>query len=75
MKALINDIKELPSFYKALAILLAAISYVFVPPVFNDLGYFQSFVDWVPVALGGFLSALILGCWIGKYVEENKDER
>ena len=75
MKVLINDIKELPSFYKALAILLAAISYIFVPPVFNDLGYFQAFADWVPVALGGFLSALILGCWIGKYVEENKDER
>ena len=75
MKVLINDIKELPSFYKVLAILLAAISYIFVPPVFNDLGYFQAFVDWVPVALGGFLSALILGCWICKCVEENKDER
>lgn len=66
MKALINDIKELPSFYKVLAILLAAISYIFVPPVFNDLGYFYAFVDWVPVALGGFLSALILASLIGK---------
>ena len=75
MNKLLNDIKELPSFYKVLAILLAAISYIFVPPVFNDLGYFQAFADWVPVALGGFLSALIIGCWIGKYVEENKDER
>jgi len=66
MKALINDIKELPSFYKALAILLAAISYIFVPPVFNDIGYFQAMADWVPVALGGFLSALILASLIGK---------
>tara|TARA_R110002033_G_scaffold166105_3_gene204499 strand:+ start:995 stop:1213 length:219 start_codon:yes stop_codon:yes gene_type:complete len=71
MKSLINDIKELPSFYKVLAILLAAISYIFVPPVFNDLGYFQALADWVPVALGGFLSALILGCWIGKCTDES----
>jgi hypothetical protein len=71
MNKLINDIKELPSFYKALAILLAAISYIFVPPVFNDIGYYQAFVDWVPVALGGFLSALIFGCWIGKCTDES----
>tara|TARA_R110001606_G_scaffold385158_1_gene548539 strand:- start:34105 stop:34323 length:219 start_codon:yes stop_codon:yes gene_type:complete len=72
MKALINDIKELPSFYKALAVLLAAISYILVPPVLNDLGYFQAFADWVPIALGGFLSALVLGCLIGKWTDESE---
>lgn len=70
MNRLLNDIKELPSFYKALAILLAAISYIFVPPLFSDNMYLQAMADWIVVAFWGFLSALILGCWIGKCVDD-----
>lgn len=75
MSRLLGDIKELPEFYKALAILLAALSYIFVPPLFSDNMYMQAMADWVVVALWGFLSALILGCWIGKCAEESKNER
>lgn len=70
MNRLLNDIKELPSFYKALAILLAALSYIFVPPLFSDNMYLQAMADWIVVAFWCFLSALILGCWIGKCVDD-----
>lgn len=74
MKVLINDIKELPSFYKGLAILLAVISYVFVPPLFAD-DYFSGMVGWIDVAFWGVICALVFGCWIGKCAEESEDER
>ena len=73
MNRLLNDIKELPEFYKVLAILLAVISYIFVPPLFAD-DYFSGMVVWIDFAFWGFLSAIFLGCWIGKCAEESEDE-
>ena len=51
MNKLLNEIKELPEFYQGLAILLAALSYIFVPPLLNDVGYIQAMAEWVPIAV------------------------
>tara|TARA_R110002049_G_C8852207_1_gene537428 strand:- start:393 stop:614 length:222 start_codon:yes stop_codon:yes gene_type:complete len=69
MNNLLNDIKHISDFYKSILMLIAMIAYVFLPPVFSDKSYVYAMSDWLPVAFGAFLSALILGCWIGKCVE------
>ncbi len=74
MNKLLNDIKELPEFYKALAILLAALSYIFVPPLLNDVGYIQAMAEWAPIALSCFVVCLFVWCLIGKRIEESGNE-
>ena len=73
MNKLLNDIKEMSEVYKALAILVAVMLYIFVPPLFAD-DYFSGMVVWIDFAFWGFLSAIFLGCWIGKCAEESEDE-
>lgn len=74
MNKIIKEIKELSGFYKVVAALLLVVAYVFVPPLFIGDDYFNGMVGWIDVAFWGSLSALFIGCWIGKCVEESKNE-
>ena len=74
MNKLLNDIKGLPEFYQGLAILLAALSYIFVPPLLHDIGYIQAMAEWAPIALSCFVVCLFAWCLVGKYIEESGNE-
>lgn len=60
------------NFYKGLAMLIVALAYIFVPPMFYSGDYFSGMVNWIDIAFWAFMSALILACLIGKSVENEK---
>lgn len=74
MNKIIKEIKELSSFYKVVAALLLFTALVLVVPLFIGGDYLNGLLGWIDFAFWGFLSALLIGCWIGKCVEESKNE-
>lgn len=67
----IRRIKTMSNGAKCFLILIGAVSYVFVPPMFFKWGYVESVAMWADEAVVLYLALLIVISWIMKTEEED----